>query len=285
MKKTAAIFKAGVVLLAIAAIIVIVYGSVAIATFSRADVKVYDGGKPTASPVEIIYNSLMFTDGSYRYGIQVYVDVDSVTANVSSAVAEAQIEEAVKAKLKAVSDRFTEAGMRVDYDEEGFFVNAVLAEYSGAEEMSIANGETGYDVGTSSGTVYNGFFFSDYVVSYRTAFADAEADNYLNYVYGELTADGLLPLSDIDFVFNYGTAYSTKLIESDADYVYVFKSPDGKQSYVQEFRMSVDERAREITLVQHSPNTASWYLIVITAALIVTGVTFVVVGVKRAREN
>ena len=170
MKKTAAIFKAGVVLLAIAAIIVIVYGSVAIATFSRADVKVYDGGKPSASPVEIIYNSLMFTDGSYRYGIQVYVDIDSVTANVSSAVAEAQIEEAVKAKLKAVSDRFKEAGMRVDYDEEGFFVNAVLAEYSGADEMSIANGETGYDVGTSSGTVYNGFFFSDYVVSYRTAF-------------------------------------------------------------------------------------------------------------------
>ena len=227
MKKTAAIFKAGVVLLAIAAIIVIVYGSVAIATFSRADVKVYDGGKPTASPVEIIYNSLMFTDGSYRYGIQVYVDIDSVTANVSSAVAEAQIEEAVKAKLKAVSDRFKD----------------------------------------------------------RTAFADAEADNYLNYVYGELTADGLISSSDIDFVFNYGTAYSTKLIESDADYVYVFKSPDGKQSYVHEFRMSVDERAREITLVQHSPNTASWYLIVITAALIVTGVTFVVVGIKRAREN
>ena len=255
MKKTTAIFKAGIVLLVIAAIIVIVYGSVAIATFSRADVKVYDGGKPSASPVEIIYNSLMFTDGSYRYGIQVYVDADSVTAGVSSAVAEAQIKEAVSRKLKAISDRFTEAGMRVDYDEEGFFVNAVLAEYSGAEEMSIANGETGYDVGTSSGTVYNGFFFSDYVVSYRTAF------------------------------FNYGTAYSTKLIESDADYVYLFKSPDGKQSYVHEFRMSVGEREREITLVQHSPNTASWYLIVITAALIVTGVTFVVVGIKRAREN
>lgn len=285
MKKTTAIFKAGIILLVIAAIIVIVYGSVAIATFSRADVKVYDGGKPSASPVEIIYNSLMFTDGSYRYGIQVYVDADSVTAGVSSAVAEAQIKEAVSRKLKAISDRFTEAGMRVDYDEEEFFVNAVLAEYSGAEEMSIANGETGYDVGTSSGTVYNGFFFSDYVVSYRTAFADAEADNYLNYVYGELTADGLISSSDMDFVFNYGTAYSTKLIESDADYVYLFKSPDGKQSYVHEFRMSVGEREREITLVQHSPNTASWYLIVITAALIVTGVTFVVVGIKRAREN
>ena len=285
MKKTTAIFKAGIVLLVIAAIIVIVYGSVAIATFSRADVDVYDGGKPAASSVEIIYNSLMYTDGSYRYGIQIYVDADTLTARVSSAVAEEQIRGAVSDRLKAIYDRFTEAGMRVDYDEEGFFVNAVLNEYSGAEEMSIANGETGYDVGTSSGKTYNGFFFSDYVVSYRTAFADAEADNYLNYAYGELTADGLIAPSDTDLVFNYGTAYSTKLIESDADYVYLFKSPDGKQSYVHEFRMSPDERGREITLVQHTPNTASWYLIVITAALIVTGVTFTVIGVRRSREN
>lgn len=285
MKKTATVFKVGVIMLAIAAIIVIVYGSVAGATFSRADVKVYESGKPNVRPVEIIYNSLLFTNGNYKYGIQVYVDIEALIAGVSSVTGATQIAEAVSARLKTVYDRFTSAGMKAEYDEEGYFIDAVLAEYADAEALSIANGETGYDVSSSSGTLYKGFFFSDYVVSYRTAFADAEEDNYLNYVYDELTADNLIPPSDIDFVFNYGTAYSSELIESDADYVYKFKAPDGRESYVHEFRMSVDERAREITLVQHSPNTVSWYLIVITAAIIVTGATFVAVGVKRGKEN
>lgn len=285
MKKPGKLQIAGIVLLSIALVIVIVYGSVALATFSRADVDLYEGGKPDAAPVEIIYNSIMFTNGNYQYAIQVYADVDKLTANIASAEAAARIKAAVAAKLGEIYESFTQAGMRVTYEEGSYFVNAVLAEYASYDDISIANGDTGYDAPTSSGKVYTGFWYSDYVVTQTTVFANTEGENWLNFAYEKLVSDGTVSADEIDFVFNYGTAYSHGLIETDADYVYRYIAPDKRVSYVHEFRMSQDERSREITIVQHSPNTASWYLTVITAAIIVTGASLLLTGNRQNKEK
>lgn len=276
--------KIGVTLIAVALAIIIAYSVIAAVTFvgecpvQTTAPTVAETGDRVA---EVIYNSFMYTDGSYEYDVQVYVNSSLVVEGLTSEQATAK-KQAISEAFDTIERAFKSSGIAVKELNGDYCISAVLATYDSATDRALANGETGYDVYESSAEVYNGFWYSWYVTKTQTVFASTDADNWLNYCTSVLTSVGGIKSEDIDYVFNYGTKYSVNTIASDADSIYYYTNEtDGVSAYVHEFRMTLATRARQITLVQHTPNVWSWYLIAIVAVLIIAGIAIIVAGRKR----
>ena len=273
---------AGIVLLIAAVIIATVYGIVAAVTFGREDYGLYSGNSaPEARPVEIAYNAIRYTSGAYKYGVQVYADIERLTEGLSPeerSEVEIKVKDAVSTAEKVMKD----LGAHIEQDSDPYYFSATTMSFSSATEMDIALGNDGYEVYGFSGKIYNGFWYSDYVSETTDPFATS--DGYLTDVKeAMLTA---VDASELDLIYNYGSPYGLRTIESNAGYVYKYTEKNsGPETYIHEFRRGAKEDAIEIILVQHSPNTVSWYLVIIDAVLLITGAVMLITGVRRGTSR
>lgn len=275
--------KIGITLIAVALVITVAYAIVAGVTFydeCPVETTTPKEVETVGRAAEVIYNSFMYTDGSYEYAIQVYVDSAKAVKDLNSEQGNAK-KRAMQSAFDTIETAFKQSGIAIKKSED-LFISVVLASYDSATDRALASGETGYDIYESNAEVYNGFWYNWYVSESKTVFADTQKDGWLNYIVDVLTNQGGLNSDEIDFVFNYGTKYSVNTIASDADAIYYYtNTADGVSCYVHEFRMTDATRGRTIKLVQSSPNVWSWYLIAIVAVLFATGVTVLAVGSKR----
>lgn len=279
--------KIGITLIVVALTIAVAYSVVAAVTFvgeCPVETTTPTVSKTEGRVAEVIYNSFMYTDGSYEYDVQVYVSSSLVTEGLTAEQAQAK-KQAVTEAFDTIKRAFKNGGIAVKDLNGEFCISAVLATYDSATDRALASGETGYDVYASTADVYNGFWYSWYVNETETVFADRDADNWLNFVADTLKTVGGISADDIDYVFNYGTKYSVNTIASDADSIYYYTNEtDGVSAYVHEFRMTEETRTREITLVQHTPNVWSWYLMAIVVVLIMSGIAILSAGRKGEKH-
>lgn len=273
---------AGAALIGAAVIICIVYGIVAGVTFGREDYGLYSGADaPEARAAELTYNALRYTSGAYKYCVQAYVDIGKLTEGLSPEE-KAEKETDIKGAVAAAEQIMKKFGARIENDKDPYYFSAVTAEFASATDMDLALGNDGYEVYTSSAEVYNGFWYSDYVITVSDPFASEsgylrEAKNVLADAVGA---------ENLDLVYNYGSAYGTNTVESNADYVYKYKETSaGRESYVHEFRRGADEAAKAQVLVQHSPNTVSWYLLIIVGVLLLSGTVLLITGALRGKNR
>ena len=273
---------AGIVLIVLAAVVALVYGIVAAVTFGRGDYGVYSGAPaPEARPAELAYNTLRYASGAYKYSVQVYVDIDRMTEGMSLQD-KARLEITASDAVRAAEEHMRGLGARIENDDDPYYFSAVTMEFSSATAMDIALGNDGYDVYTSSAEIYRGFWYMDYVSALSDPFATE--GTYLSEVTDILTE--ALGAENIDLIYNYGSAYGTRTIETNAGYVYLFRDgADMDETYVHEFRRGADEEGKEMTVVQHSPNTVSFYLTIIDAVLLTTGIVFVAVGIGAGTRS
>ena len=275
--------KIGISLIVIALVIAIVYAIIGFTTFEQCDVET-TAPAPLVEKVykaELIYNSLMYNTGAYEYSIQAYVNVELLTekATVTDAIARKQ---QAKDAISSIKAKWVSRGYKIETQED-YFVSAVIAYYDDAEQLALSNGETGYDVVTSDAKVYNNWLFNDVVSTRETVFKESEG-TVLNEAEDILNGIDGMNSGDVSLVFNYGTMYKTTTIASDADHIYKLTDKEtGIFTNVHEFRMNDGNRARVITLVQHTPNSYTWYLSVVVIALLIAGITLLLKGTKRSK--
>ena len=275
--------KVGITLIVVALVIGIAYGIIGFTTFEECPVQT-----TTPSPLvekaykaELIYNSLMYNTGAYEYSLQAYVNIEMLTekATITDGIARKQ---QAKDAISAIKADWESRGYKIEKTED-YFVSAVIAYYEDAEQLALSNGETGYDTVVSNAKEYKGWLFNDVVNSTETVFAKnsntvlSESESLLNGI------DGINE-GDVSLVFNYGTMYKTATISSDADQIYKRTDKDtGIYVNVHEFRMNDGNRARVISLVQHTPNSYTWYLGMVVISLLIAGITILVKGSKRSK--
>lgn len=276
--------RIGVTLLVVALTVAIAYSVVAGVTFVKeCPVKTTT---PTeahteSNDAEVIYNALMYTNGSYEYDLQVYVNEQKAVEGLSESAAKEK-KKALASAVAAVKNKMVSSGAAVKKSET-YFLNVKLSSYDSATDRALANGETGYDRYVSDTKTYYGLWYNWYVSESTTVFADDKSDNVINYAVNTLKSIGKLKSEEIDLVFNYGSKYSVNTIASDADVIYHYvNESEGVECYMHEFRMKDSDRTRKITLVQHSPNTLTWYLCAIVPILAVTGIILLAKGRKRS---
>ncbi|MBQ8178456.1 MAG: hypothetical protein IJ033_04605 [Clostridia bacterium] len=275
--------KIGITLIVIALVVCIAYTIVCVTTFEDCPVETT---KPSAVvekeyKAELIYNSLMYNTGAYEYSVQAYVNIDHITKDVTLAERAARKQQSKNA-ISSIKADFEKRGYKIEKDED-YFVSATIAYYESYDELALANGETGYDYQKSTAKSYKGLLFNDVVSERTTVFEEREgtvlnvAEAYLNEIDG--IAEG-----DVSLVFNYGTMYKTTTIASDADQIYKLTDEEtGISTNIHEFRMTDGNRARVITLVQHTPNSYTWYLSVLVVSLLLAGIIILAKGAKRSK--
>lgn len=276
--------KLAVALLVIALVITASYAIIAVVTFEKSPVELTEAGLPnekTQYKAELIYNGLAYSDGSYEYSVQAYVNLDEVAKGATPAEQAAR-KASAKNAIAQIKDRWAQNGYEI-VETRDDFVYAIIVTYDDADEMSLANGETGYMIYQSSGTAYKGLFYTDTVVVRDTAFKATEgtvlnsAEGYLNEIDG-------MGANEVSLVFNYGTPYKPETIGSDADAIFLYSDEETyKQCYIHEYRLTNATRGKQITLVQHNPNSITWYLIVIVGAMVISGVVLLTAGGKRSK--
>lgn len=275
--------KIGISLIVVALVIAIVYAVIGFVTFEKCGVETTTPA-PLVEKVykaELIYNSLMYNTGAYEYSLQAYVNVELLTekATVTDAIARKQQAKDAISSLKA---KWVSRGYKIETQED-YFVSAVIAYYDDAEQLALSNGETGYDVVTSDARVYNNWLFNEVVSTRETVFKEREG-TILNEAEDVLNGIDGVNEGDVSLVFNYGTMYKTTTIASDADQIYKLTDTEtGIFTNVHEFRMNDGNRTRVITLVQHTPNSYTWYLSVVVIALLIAGITVLIKGTKRSK--
>lgn len=272
----------GIVLLVAAVVLAAVYGIVAAVTFGREDYGLYSGGPaPEARPVELAYNAIRYTSGAYKYGVQVYADIERLTEGMSPEE-RSEVEIAVKDAVAAAEKVMRDLGAHVEQDSDPYYFSATTMTFSSATDMDIALGADGYEVYEFSGKIYNGFWYSDYVSESVDPFQSE--DSYLADVEAALLT--AVDESMLDLIYNYGSPYGLRTIESNAGYVYKYSEKNsGLETYIHEFRRGASEDAINVVLVQHSPNTVSWYLVIIDAVLLIAGTVLLITGIKRGASR
>ncbi len=275
--------KIGITLIVIALVICIAYAIICVTTFEECPVATT---KPSSIvekeyKAELIYNSLMYNTGAYEYSIQAYVNIDMITEGETLTDRAARKQQS-KDAIGQIKADFESRGYQIDVSED-YFVSAIIASYESYDELALSNDETGYDMPSSTAKTYKGLFYNDIVSERTTAFESEEgtvlnkAEDYLNEI------DGIAK-GDVSLVFNYGTMYKTSTIASDADQIYKLTDDEtGISTNIHEFRMTDGNRARVITLVQHTPNSYTWYLSVVVITLLLAGIIILIKGAKRSK--
>lgn len=275
--------KIGITLIVIALVICIAYAIICVTTFEECPVATT---KPSSIvekeyKAELIYNSLMYNTGAYEYSIQAYVNIDMITEGEALTDRAARKQQS-KDAISQIKADFESRGYQIDVSED-YFVSAIIASYESYDELALSSGETGYDMPSSTAKTYKGLFYNDIVSERTTAFESEEgtvlnkAEDYLNEI------DGIAK-GDVSLVFNYGTMYKTSTIASDADQIYKLTDDEtGISTNIHEFRMTDGNRARVITLVQHTPNSYTWYLSVVVITLLLAGIIIIIKGAKRSK--
>ncbi len=275
--------RIGITLIVIALVICISYAIICITTFEECPIETT---KPSSIvekeyKAELIYNSLMYNTGAYEYSIQAYVNVDMITEGVSIAERAARKQQS-KDAISSIKEDFEKRGYKIEKSED-YFVSATIAYYESYDELAFSSGETGYDYHKSTAKSYNGLLYNDIVSERTTVFAESEGTvlNYAEKLLNEI--DGIFD-GDVSLVFNYGTMYKTTAIASDADQIYKLTDEEtGISTNIHEFRMTDGNRARVITLVQHTPNSYTWYLSVLVVSLLLAGIIILAKGIKRSK--
>lgn len=267
--------RAGLVLILLGAVLAVAYAAVALTTFGISEKQVYSGGAaPEAAPIELSYNYITFTSGEIEYSIQASFDRDRLNPDndpdVSAAIASAE---------KNISAALTERGYSVAESEDTDFVKATVIYASDLTELDFLLGYDGYDVGSSSATVEKGFWRQDYIIPLSFPF-DGDEDSVLTEITALASAVPGVTAEDIDTVYNYGSYYSTKTVESNAGYVY-YLNYGSTGSYVHEFRVNLSEEPGDYYLIQHSPNSVSVYIILIVFAMVAGGTVIFVSGSRK----
>lgn len=267
--------RVGLVLIILGILIAAAYAVVALTSFGISEKQLYSGQPaPDYAPIELSYNNVTYTSGAIEYSVQASFDVDRLNPDNDP-----EKSTAITNAANAIRTAFEERGYIVSEGGGSEFIKGTIISAGDLTELDIIMGNDGYDVGTSSAKVERGFWNQDYIIPVPFPFDGAE-DSVLTAMTAAVSAIPGVSASDVDTVYNYGSYYSTKTIESNADYVYYLNNGT-TGSYVHEFRVNLSEEPGDYYLVQHAPNTVSAYLILIVFALVACGTVLFVSGSRK----
>ena len=107
--------KLAVALLVIALVITASYAIIAVVTFEKSPVELTEAGLPTEKTqykAELIYNGLAYSDGSYEYSVQAYVNLDEVAKGATPAEQAAR-KASAKNAIAQIKDRWAQNGYEI----------------------------------------------------------------------------------------------------------------------------------------------------------------------------
>ncbi|MFI3228695.1 MAG: hypothetical protein R3Y23_00835 [Bacillota bacterium] len=204
---------------------------------------------------EIAYNNILTGGGYMIRSLQFYVDSAALAAETGKSVSSTETE--INAMLSSLAGTYSFLGYGVNLTN--CFLDITVEIYSSYTDYYIAYGIDGYYNSESSYESKNyGFFVDTYVVG-ETIFANM----YNNGLYDALltmTAVTGLEETDVALIYNYGTKYSTNLITSDATNTYYYENYG---CYIHKYVMDINSTDLQYTLIQHTPNTTLWYLVIL----------------------
>lgn len=268
--------RLGVVLMALGAVLAAVYAVVAVCTFKTTEKEVFVAGTPAPehAPIEISYNYVTYTSGAIEYTVQASFDEE-----VLNPEGDAERAAAIKKSVSDIRAAFEERGYSVGAGSGDYFVTATILSASGLTELDIMLGNDGYMTGSSSIKPERSFWQTVYTVPLSFPFDGAE-DSVLTIVTAIARTTPGVATEDIDLVYNYGSYYSTKSVQSNADYVY-YLNYGNYGSYIHEFRVNLSEEPKEYYLVQYNPNATSAYIVLIAFALVAGGAVIFFLGSRK----
>lgn len=256
-------------------VVAAVYAVIALTTFGIGERQLYDGGSaPDYAPIELSYNYITYTSGAVEYSVQASFDTERLNpdSDVDTAAAIADTVQKIRSAFEA-------RGYAIGSGSNSEFVTATILYASDLTELDIMLGNDGYATSSSSAVVEREFWRQDYVIPLSYPF-DGDEDSVLT----EITALAMqipgVTIEDVDTVYNFGSYYSTKTLESNADYVYILNNGSDK-SYIHEFRVNLSDEPGEYYLVQHSPNSVSAYIVLIVLALVAGGAVMLISGSRK----
>lgn len=186
-----------------------------------------------------------------------------------------------KALIASVKDTFVKNGFSIDEDVDNGKMTAYLS-YPSLTDYYISQGEDGYETGEAQKPSKKTLFYSDYTSTFQTVFVGIKTEGrFVNRIYNACVAAGI-PDEKMTLSYVYGTPYSEQMITSSADKVTYSAT---ERMYYHQFDMSVSENAKYITINQHVPNSAGWYLIAVIIGLVVLAVPLTVLIVKKKRRD
>lgn len=225
---------------------------------------------------EITFNNLNLPDGSVIRALQVYVDIPKLCEGLEGIQYEARKLD-VDAKLDSLKTALQAKNYTVGY--EAGFLDITLEDFDSITDLYIANGKNGYENEQDETPVDWGVWYNTYTYRDTTIFSTAQGTLIEEIALVVDSIAGIAP-SDIAFIYNYGTPYAERTIESDADKVYRYTKLDIN---IHKFVMDETTLDREYTIYQHAPNVVSWYLLAIVAVAI-PAAAFTVYAYKKKKE-
>ena len=220
----------------------------------------------------IEYHSYTLSGNGLSYSFVVTIDKELFRASGT-------VENSVfspSGKIEEIGNIFRAAGYTVKNDgkSEGKIIASI--DFDDTVDYYIANGYTGYDVSTKSGTETVGFLFTDYVRTTETAFASIKTENtLLNKVLAKIVELGATE-DKVLLTYVYGTPY--QIIKTDADRV---EYQESSRLYLHFFDMTVDTSERKIEIKQHTPNPTGWYVIAFLCAVPVVAIPLTIMLVRK----
>lgn len=186
-----------------------------------------------------------------------------------------------KELLNRTKETFVNNDFTVETDLENGKMNAFI-KYDSMTDYYVQMGVDGYDVGTKSVPDKKTLFYSYYSSTYKTVFADLKTPGrFVNRIYN-CCVDMEIPDENILLCYVYGTPYGESAITSTANSV---RYSTSDKQYYHTFMFTVDEREKEITIYQKSPNAPAWYLLAIAVGLIVLAIPLTILTIKKKKEK
>lgn len=219
------------------------------------------------------YNNIMQSGSGVFRSFELSIDKDYFT---SLKVADVDL---FYATLK---NMYSSSGYNISISESGEYFAAYI-NFDSLTDMYIAYGIDGYEKNDNSGvSTDKSFFYVDTTVKQQTVFG--LIDEGSNLLSATVLWLNTLGVSNDEMLFQYLYATPYKIINSDAD---VIQYDDSTRLYYHTFDMEYAERNKEITMYQHSPNSAGWYTIAIAIGLVVLIVplTLCIIHRKKAKEG
>jgi hypothetical protein len=226
--------------------------------------------------VEITYGFYVNANGSVEKKYQAVVDPegDFGIYNADYAL------EIATAQLEGMLEQEPENGEIVVNEENPYDVSLVY-KYEALTEYYIAMGITGDEEPEADDTVtemdliyrYDTFTVFD---GYDNAYGEDWAESFREDIFSAFPE---IPYNDINVKLEYGTKY-TKMYTSNSDSVY---DKDGSKVYVWECKLDELDEARLMTARQ--ANYTSWYLIAISASIIISVILYIAVKLKSGGKD
>lgn len=226
---------------------------------------------------EITFNNLNLTDGSVIRALQVYIDTAALTKDVSSTEKELRLWD-VESSLSFLAEQYKERGFTAKY-EDGF-LDITLEKFDSFTDLYIASGRDGYEESDGIRGLEWGFWYNKYTFSDKTIFSQME-NTIIQQITNQVADIRGIDEEDIAYIFNYGTLYSKRTLDSDADNIYYYSK---YAINIHKFVMDKDSLDREFTIYQYSPNVITWYCL----AIIITAIpaaAYIVYAYKKKNQT